>query len=201
VRERKDDKFKEKKMIIINALMRLLDKDVYSRITVQSIADEAGFSKGGILHYFHTKEDIYLELIDYIFTEFANAHMSVMEWRSSIDEVASMSALVSAENFIMDKRNVKIIINLLLYSFEEKKIQTIIKKYIKMHREFYEGIIQKNREVANSQIKPELSRMNLARVIQSIVFFIGVLEAVDPTMASESDSLEIVKFVTKNLKK
>ena len=137
----KEEKAKKKRKIIIEALKRLLDKDVYSRITVQEIADEAGFSKGGILHYFPTKEDIYLELIEEIFTEFVQAHSSILEWELATDEVAPISALVGAENFIIDKRNIKIIINIILYAFEEEKIMKIVSKYIRTHRNFYDNII------------------------------------------------------------
>ena len=65
---KKEEKILKKKKIIIDALKVRLRNDVYSKITVQDIADEAGFSKGGVLHYFSTKEDIYLALIgkDYL---------------------------------------------------------------------------------------------------------------------------------------
>ena len=39
----KQEKIHKKKIIILEALKRLLQNDVYSRITVQAVADEAGF--------------------------------------------------------------------------------------------------------------------------------------------------------------
>jgi AcrR family transcriptional regulator len=53
---KKAEKIDAKKLSIIKALERRLERDVYSRITVQDIADEAGFSKGGLLYYYPTKE-------------------------------------------------------------------------------------------------------------------------------------------------
>ena len=192
----KEEKAKKKRKIIIEALKRLLDKDVYSRITVQEIADEAGFSKGGILHYFPTKEDIYLELIEEIFTEFVQAHSSILEWELATDEVAPISALVGAENFIIDKRNIKIFINIILYAFEEEKIMKIVSKYIRTHRDFYDNIISQLTKGERSRKKSDLPTKYLSRITQTIVFFVGLLESIDPSDSDEMDYLEIVKFVT-----
>lgn len=192
----KEEKAKKKRKIIIEALKRLLDKDVYSRITVQEIADEAGFSKGGILHYFPTKEDIYLELIEEIFTEFVQAHSSILEWELATDEVAPISALVGAENFIIDKRNIKIIINIILYAFEEDKIMKIVSKYIRTHRNFYDNIISDLTKGERARKKSDLPTKYLSRITQTIVLFVGLLESIDPSDQGEMDYLEIVKFVT-----
>ena len=196
----KEEKAKKKRKIIIEALKRLLDKDVYSRITVQQIADEAGFSKGGILHYFPTKEDIYLELIEEIFTEFVHAHSSILEWELGTEEMAPISALVGAENFIIDKRNIKMLINIVLYGFEEEKIMKIISKYIRMHRNFYDNIISELTKDGKGRRKSDLPSKYLSRITQTIVLFIGLLESIDPSDPAEMDYLEIVKFVTSLLK-
>lgn len=192
----KEEKVKQKKRIIIEALKDLLERDVYSRITVQEIADAAGFSKGGVLHYFPTKEDIYLELIEEIFTEFVKAHSSILEWELATEEVAPISALVGAENFIVDKRNIKIIINVILYAFEEDKIMKLISKYIRMHRNFYDSIISELSKGEKGRRKSDLSSKYLSRITQTIVLFIGLLESIDPSDPNEMDYLEIVKFVS-----
>ncbi len=196
----KEEKAKKKRKIIIEALKRLLDKDVYSRITVQQIADEAGFSKGGVLHYFPTKEDIYLELIDEIFTEFVHAHTSILEWELNSDEVAPISALVGAENFIIEKRNIKIIMNIILYAFEEEKIMKIISKYIRLQRNFYDNIISDLTKDGKGRAKSAMPTKYLSRITQTIVLFIGLLESIDPSDPTEMDYLEIVKFVTSLLR-
>ena len=64
---RNEDKIQARKKQIVDALKVRLSSDVYSRITVQDIAQQSGFSKGGVLHYFPSKEDIYFALIEDIF--------------------------------------------------------------------------------------------------------------------------------------
>ena len=75
----KEAKLREKKKLIIEALKRCLERNVYSNITVQEVADEAGFSKGGLLHYFQSKEDMYLELIRDLFEEITADHEKMIE--------------------------------------------------------------------------------------------------------------------------
>jgi len=194
---KKEDKIQKKKKIIIDALKVRLRNDVYSKITVQDIADEAGFSKGGVLHYFATKEDIYLSLIEDIFNEFDVAHRQILQMGLETDSMAPMSALVGVENFILDKTNIRIIINLILYAFEDEKIMKILKTYISRLRGFYDNIIITDRKSVPSRRRSDLDVKYLSRIVQTIVIFIGILESIDPI---ELDHVEIVKYVTSLLK-
>jgi AcrR family transcriptional regulator len=111
---RNEDKIQARKKQIIDALKVRLSSDVYSRITVQDIAQESGFSKGGVLHYFPSKEDIYFALIEDIFSEIDRAHQEVVRMDLKAHSTTSLSALVGVENFILDKTNVRVMINLIL---------------------------------------------------------------------------------------
>jgi len=194
---KKEDKILKKKKIIIDALKVRLRNDVYSKITVQDIADEAGFSKGGVLHYFATKEDIYLSLIEDIFNDFDVAHRQILQMGLEADSMAPMSALVGVENFILDKTNIRIIINLILYAFEDEKILKIMKTYISRLRIFYDNIIINDRKSVPTRRRSDLDVKYLSRIVQTIVIFIGILESIDPI---ELDHVEIVKYVTSLLK-
>ena len=185
-----------KKKIIIDALKSCLQRDVYSKITVQDIADESGFSKGGVLHYFSTKEDIYLGLIEELFADIEKSHSAIFDWQLDAESMAPMSALVGVENFILDKNNLKIVMNLLLYAFEEEKIMTAVRDFIIKQRLFYYNIIPKeNREglKRKSDIDPKV----LARIAQTLVLFIGAAEAIDPVGI---DHVDLIKFISSLLK-
>ena len=140
--------------------------------------------------------DLYLELITDIFTEFEQAHTSILEWNIKLEDVAPISALVGAEKFIVDSNNMRIIINLLLYAFEEEKIMAIIRKYIRKQRNFYNSLL-KSAKPGNRDRKFDLEPKYLARIAQSIVLFVGLLEAVDPI---DIDHVEIVKVVSSLLR-
>jgi len=191
----KEEKVLKKKLIITNALKRRLKDNVYSKITVQDIADESGFSKGGVLHYFATKEDIYLDLIENIFDEFEADHSSILDWKLDPNAVAPMAAFVGTEKFILDKNNVKIIINLILYGFQEPRVMEKIRLYIKKLRLFYLNLVENDstKTRRKSDLNPEL----ISRIAETVVLFIGLLEAIEPI---EFDHMEVVKFITTLLK-
>ena len=197
----KDDKIKKKKKIIIDALKNCLQRDVYSRITVQDIANEAGFSKGGVLHYFSTKEDIYLELLREILEGLEKAHIDILQWdqktNQNSDVMAPLSALLGVESFILDKKNIRIFINLVLYGFEEEKIMGILREFIAKHKVFYNNVIRRSRQDHPTRRKSDLDAMTLTRMAQTVVFFVGILESIDPISI---DYVDIVKYISAILK-
>ena len=186
-----DDKVKKRKRRITSALKVLLQKHVYSQISIQEIADEAGYSKGGVLHYFATKDDIYIELLNDIYAELNYAHGRILKIDLKSDEMAPISSLLGVESFVLDKANTVILINIILYSFENETLRLMMNKFFKSHRVFYENIIKEN--VKSDDNKERLDDKTTARIIQAVVFFIGLMEEFDPI---DLDYTKIVKFVS-----
>ncbi len=182
---------KKRKKRITSALKVLLQKHVYSQISIQEIADEAGYSKGGVLHYFATKDDIYIELINDLYAELYYAHGRILKIDLKSDEMAPISSLLGVESFILDKANTIILINIILYSFENETLHSMMNKFFKSHRVFYENIIRDN--LQNGSNIGGLDDKTTARIIQAVVFFIGLMEEFDPI---DLDYTKIVKFVS-----
>lgn len=55
----------DKQKTIRNAALKLFGEYGYKMASIRDIADEAGISKSMIFHYFGTKKDLYLYLVDY----------------------------------------------------------------------------------------------------------------------------------------
>lgn len=193
----KETKIREKKKVIIEALKRCLVRDVYSRITVQEVAEESGFSKGGLLHYFPSKEDMYQELIQDLFQEIQRDHLHILKGTIDSNEKAGLSALFGIEKFFLDKSTVKIILNLLLYAYEDEKIMEFLKKFLHEHLEFYRSIIAETRQNIPSNRKTDFDPQITARIAQIIVLSAGLIEAVDPI---DIDHTCLVRYVVSLLK-
>lgn len=192
-----DDKVKKRKRRITSALKVLLQKHVYSQISIQEIADEAGYSKGGVLHYFATKDDIYIELINDLYSELSYTHERILKIDLKSDEMAPISSLLGVESFILDKANTVILINIILYSFENETLRLMMNKFFKNHRYFYENIIKESMKSDQNKDRKEnkerLDDKTTARIIQAVVFFIGLMEEFDPI---DLDYTKIVKYVS-----
>jgi len=191
----KEDKVKARKRRVTSALKVLLQKHVYSQISIQEIADEAGYSKGGVLHYFPTKDDIYIELINDMYTELDYNHRRILKIDLKSEEMAPISSLLGVESFVLDRANIIILINIILYSFENETLRLMMNKFFENHRLFYENIIKEN---TKNEINPDgLDDKTAARIIQAVVFFIGLIEEFDPI---DLDYTKIVKYVSNLLR-
>lgn len=60
----------EKKHRILSAGYKVFGSNSYAKASVSDIAKEAGISKSMVFHYFKTKKDFYLYLMDYCFEMF-----------------------------------------------------------------------------------------------------------------------------------
>jgi len=74
-----------KQSIIITALQAFAQK-VYAAASINYIAQEAGISKGLIYHYFNNKEDLLLDIFDYL-NSFSAALFVKMENRSPKEQL------------------------------------------------------------------------------------------------------------------
>ena len=60
-------KEEQRKNQIIQAAFDVISSKGYNNFTIEDIANQAGLSKGGVLHYFKAKEDILIFLLERIY--------------------------------------------------------------------------------------------------------------------------------------
>jgi len=61
------EKEEMRKTQIVEAAYEVISSKGYNNFTIEDIANQAGLSKGGVLHYFKTKEDILIHLLEQIY--------------------------------------------------------------------------------------------------------------------------------------
>ncbi len=188
----KEEKMKEKKKIILDALKKCLERDVYSNITVQDVATESGFSKGGLLHYYSSKEDMYIDLIQSLFIEIQQDHSTVLHQSLQSNEKAALSALFGIEKFFMDKQIVKILLNLLLYSLEDEQISSHLQKFLSQQLNLYQSMIIEAEKNLPKRRKSDYDPLMKARIAQILILLSGVIETADPI---NMDHMALVKYI------
>lgn len=191
----KEEKIREKKRLIIEALKRLLEKEVYSQISIEDVAGEAGLSKGGLRHYFPTKEELYVELIEDFFNQIEKDNIGIIKDLDNNDK-AFISTLYGIEKFLLDKKNIRIFINMVLYGFEDEKIMGLIQKFIRSHLSLYEDIIVNNYKDASTANADDIQFAG--RITQIILLCAGLLESIDPI---KMDTPRLIEFVLSVFKK
>lgn len=192
----KEEKIRTKKAHITQTLMRLLSEKVYSQISIEDVAAAAGLSKGGLRHYFSTKEELYTELIESFFSQIQEGNAGVIdELDFDIADKAFMSTLLGVEKFLVDKKNIRVFMNIILYGFEDEKIMRIIAKFLRTHLNLYSDIIRELGKNNNSSSQDDA--IFKARISQLILFFSGLFEFIDPTDMKTS---KLVEYILKIIK-
>ena len=193
----KEAKIKEKKKLILEALKNCLMKDVYSNITVQQVATEAGFSKGGLLHYYNSKEEMYQDLIQDLFDDIKSENEKLFAGETQSKIKASLSALYGIEKFFMDKKTTRILVNLILYGYENDMIMDQIKKFVREHFEMYCSLITESKKDIPARRKNDMTPEITARIAQTLVLAAGIVDSIDP---QEIDHTNLVKYMNALLK-
>ncbi len=189
---KKKKKIQEKKKYHIESLKRCLARDVYSRITVQDVADESKVSKGGLLYYFPTKEEMYLELMKDLFEEIEKDHADFLIEEIDSGIIANISALYGIEKFVQNHDNIKILINIVLYAYEEEKIMVPLRQFIRKHLNLYINIIKEARSDTPARRKTDFQPQFIGRIAQTLILSIGLLESIDPV---ELDTRELIEYI------
>ncbi len=169
-------KYIKKKKLILEALKRLLSNNVYSNISFDDVAEEAKMSKGGIRHYFPTKESLFIDLIELFFNEIEKDQIIIIKEASLSKDRALLSTMYGFENFLLRSENIKIFINIMLYSFEEPKIKDIARLFLRKHLELLKDIYK---DISVEQIN-NLELDVVSRYTQIILLTMGLFQIIDP---------------------
>ncbi|QEN09425.1 TetR/AcrR family transcriptional regulator [Oceanispirochaeta crateris] len=86
-----------KEKILLKALQFLVEND-YERVSLNSIADGIGITKGGIYHYFGSKEELFQECLRTVFSKMQNITMNSLKGDYSLEEL--LRGLFSFETYL-----------------------------------------------------------------------------------------------------
>jgi AcrR family transcriptional regulator len=187
---KKELKIIKKKKLIIEALKRCLERDVYSQISLEDVAKEAGLSKGGLRHYFPTREMLYVALIENFFNQIQRDQIGVIQGLDlDRNDKALITTLFGIEKFLLDKKNMRILINIILYGFEDDKIREIIKKFIRNHLNLYASTVKDLKVVTEIN---DAEDQFIGRITQIILLFAGILEYIDPIHVETPKLIEFI---------
>lgn len=75
-RARQDGQKQERRQVILDAAWKMFQQSAYEAVIMDSVARDTGLAKGTLFLYFHTKEELFLAVID----------QQLSEWFASVDE-------------------------------------------------------------------------------------------------------------------
>ncbi len=171
------EKVERKKQLILEALKKCLLKNVYSQISFNDVADMAEMSKGGIRHYFPTKESLFIALIEDFFNRIEEEQISLVKIATQLSDKALLSTMYNVEKFMLNQDNVIILMNIMIYSFEDPKIMDIVRSFLQHHLDMYETILTEHNN--DSDLDPAYIKQ-ISRTIQVLLLSAGLFQTIDP---------------------
>jgi len=186
---------KSKRTKIVNALFKCIYKDGVKNVTIRKIAEEANVNLGIIHYYFKTKENIFSECIQVLFSKF----IYDIERRykpSDPPEKKLEEFFCAGSDFIIKQKNLFVVfIDIWSLSIKIPKLQKIfIKRYEELSK-IMESIIEEGMQkgVFNKVNKHDLS-----------TFFIAAIEGIGLQWHMRKKSFDLnrhFEILDKNLKR
>jgi AcrR family transcriptional regulator len=177
---RESEKEEHRKNQIIQAAFAVIATNGYNNFTIEDIANQAGLSKGGVLHYFKTKEDILIYLLERGHAD-VEKNIKIITNKyitpEKIIKALIISIIKSAKN---DPAFFLVWVDFLAHSSVNERIRYINTKifnlmYDKLKEEMETGI---NLKIFNPKINPS----HIAYAVTNMILNIGVQWAYDNTI-------------------
>jgi len=141
---------------IVEAALKLLARKSFSRVSVREIADEANVAKGTVFHYFKSKFDIGLAVLDMFYRVFVETPLrKIIDSDMSFEE--KIGAIVDHVLDVMLKSNVKYMVMLVSIYEEivEKGREDIVKHLYLKGISLFEEFFREN-NIHNPAVKAQL---------------------------------------------
>lgn len=183
----KDNKNLIKKSHILDCLEKCLQTNSFENISFDDICKKCNMSKGGLRHYFSTKNALYNALIERFLNKISMNHSYLLNEIDNMDnDKVLISALYDFENFFNNEFNVKIFLNIIQFSFLNKKVMNTLKNFLENNFELYIELLE------NKSNKNIVDLTTTARTIQIILLTGGFIQAID---YKDIDNSKIIRHI------
>ena len=136
-----------------------------------------------------------MALIESFFNQIQRDQIGVVQGMDlDTNDRALITTLFGIEKFLLDKKNMRILINIILYGFEDDKIREITRKFIRNHLNIYAGTIK---DLKGNASELDAEDRFIGRITQIILLFAGILEYIDPINV---DTPKLIEFILKMYK-
>ena len=178
----------KKEQIIVEA-NRLFFENDFEKVSLNQIAKELGMTKGGIYHYFNSKQDLLIEVMRYNFQELetiAYNHINkdsttyemiagffnVDSMKKAMEKTAAISQSTSEEEKEQDFKMEHFYYFIFMLAIKNEEVKNEMGKLYEKSIEIIENMIekgQKNKEIRND-IEAKYMSVQIVAMIEGLMF-------------------------------
>ena len=184
---------------ILDAAMHVFVKSGYSKTTMDDIVNHSGLSKGAIYHYYGSKKELFLSLIDhwenYFFIDIINKDLSL----SSSDDLLREIANDVIEAFQTNKHIFLAELEFWSLSNHDVDIRTrTTALYVKLLK-LFKNIISKGIKEGNyKNIDLDVASLSVMTALQGVIWF-SIFE--ESNISAEKYLNDVIEFIIYGFKK
>ena len=138
----------------------------FKEVTMKEIVEKTGMSKGAIYHYFDSKENLFLEVINITITSTFDNHLKKSKDESLHDFYHRFVGQITESIFLMNETGNKISLNYFSLIFDALKIfpsfQNKMFEYQQIQLNFWKDIVYSAR--SNGEIKTSMNDEQIANM-------------------------------------
>ncbi|MBT3311044.1 MAG: TetR/AcrR family transcriptional regulator [Desulfobacterales bacterium] len=131
-----------RKTQILNAGMKIISSSGYANVTMADIAKAAGFSKGGLAHYFHSKKELFIAVFNEFFSRILERSEENMEkYGEPLEKLLSFQTLYDRRD---SDSNIgfTILIDCMSMAIHDEEYRTIYHDWVESWVELVKGVIE-----------------------------------------------------------
>ncbi|WGS64461.1 TetR/AcrR family transcriptional regulator [Marinitoga aeolica] len=158
---------------IIKAAYEIFSTEGYQKASINKIKDKANVSKGAIYHYFKSKEELYLKVLEYFIFEFANT-LENIEF-PDLYKIRELG-LIYIEEYKKNKQMQKFLIDFFLQAMLNKKIKKIMNVFLENSIALIENKIKEMQEkgIVDKNINTNLLAQKIFVTLDSLGMYISI---------------------------
>jgi AcrR family transcriptional regulator len=131
-----------RKTQILNAGMKIISSSGYANVTMAEIARAAGFSKGGLAHYFRSKKELFKAVFNEFFSRILERSEENMEkYNGPLEKLLSFQTLYDRRD---SESNIgfTILIDCMSMAIHDEEYRNIYHEWVESWVELVKGVIE-----------------------------------------------------------
>ncbi len=177
---RESEKEEQRKNQIIQAAFEVIATNGYNNFTIEDIANQAGLSKGGVLHYFKTKEDILIYLLERGHSQI-ETNIKIVTSKYSTPEKKIKALIISIIKIAKDDPAFCFVwVDFLAHSSVNDRIKYINSKIFNLMYDELKAQIEAG--IKNNIFNPKVNASHISYAVTNMMLNIAVQWAYDNTI-------------------
>ena len=184
---------------ILDAAMHVFVKSGYSKTTMDDIVNRSGLSKGAIYHYYGSKKELFLSLIDhwenYFFTNIINKDLSLSSSDDLLREITNdvIKTFKTKKHIFLAELEFWALSN---HDIDIRKRTTAL--YVKLLKLFKDIIFKGIEEGNYKNIDLDVASLSVMTALQGVIWF-SIFEK--SNISAEKYLNDVIEFIIYGFKK